>query len=170
VLVVVIVWLTIAAFRSRPTGDSSLLLAIRAGFVALLGAQLAGVVMIARGMLLVFRGDPQAAYATGGFLKPTHAILMHGILALPALAWFLSLVDLAEERRRAAVFAATAFYALFVGAIAVSNLAEPGFGAAGFPTTSFLLIGTVAYVAVALVTVVHIVRTTGSPQDRARRR
>jgi len=169
VLVVVIVLLTIAAFRSRPSPDSSLLVAVRAGFVALVGAQLVGVAMIATGMQLVLRGDPQAAYASGGFLKPTHAVLMHGILLLPLLAWFLSLVDWAEERRRAALFAATACYALIVGATAVSNLGERRLGAAEFPTKSLLLIGTVSCVAVTLVTVVRIARTTGTPRDGARR-
>ena len=57
------------------------------GFVALLGAQIIGGVMIARGMILVFRGDAQTAYATGGMLKPTHAVTMHAIFILPALAW-----------------------------------------------------------------------------------
>jgi hypothetical protein len=41
-------------------------------------------------------GDPSgdmlemSASATGGWLKPVHAALMHGILALPLLAWLVS--------------------------------------------------------------------------------
>src|SRR5262245_4973873 len=58
VLVVTIVSLTILAFRSRSTAPSSLILAIRAGLCALLGAQLAGGLMIALGMRLVIGGDP----------------------------------------------------------------------------------------------------------------
>jgi hypothetical protein len=46
--------------------------------------------MIAKGMLLVFHGDPQAAYANGGMVKPTHGVMMHDGLVLPALAWLLS--------------------------------------------------------------------------------
>jgi hypothetical protein len=50
-------------------------------------ARIAGGVMIATRMRLVFAGDPQLAYATGGWLKPVHSALMHGILVLPLLAW-----------------------------------------------------------------------------------
>ena len=79
-LVAVIVVLTVAAFRDRTALPPALRLAIRAGFVALVGAQIVGGVMIGTGMRLVFGGDPQRAYATGGWLKPVHAALMHGIL------------------------------------------------------------------------------------------
>jgi hypothetical protein len=60
--------------------------AIRTGFVVLLGSMVTGALMIAKGMSLVFTGDPQAAYLTGGSLKPTHAVTMHAVLVLPALA------------------------------------------------------------------------------------
>ena len=43
-------------------------------FLALLAAMATGAVMIARGMVLVFGGDPQAAYVAGGTFKPTHAV------------------------------------------------------------------------------------------------
>jgi hypothetical protein len=49
--------------------------------------------MIAKGMILVFAGDPEAAYATGGTLKPTHGVTMHGILVLPLVAWLSSFAD-----------------------------------------------------------------------------
>jgi hypothetical protein len=90
VLVVTIVLLTIAAFRGRPQTSPSMVLAIRAGFLSLLGAQVVGAVMIAIGMRHVFNGDVQGAYATSIVLKWTHGLLMHGILILPALAWAVS--------------------------------------------------------------------------------
>jgi len=86
-LVLTIVSLTIAAFRRRPKAPANLVLAIRVGFLSLLGAQVVGAVMIAIGMRHVFGGDVQSAYATNGILKWTHGLLMHGILIVPALAW-----------------------------------------------------------------------------------
>src|SRR5437879_6075016 len=78
-VIVIFVWTT-SSFRTNTKVPMSLLIAIRTGFVALLSAQVIGGLMIARGMALVFRGNPQAAYSTGGMLKPTHAVAMHGIL------------------------------------------------------------------------------------------
>jgi len=78
--------------------------------------------MIAKGMLLVFAGDPQAAYATGGSLKPTHAVTMHAILVLPLLAWLLSFADWSEQRRSGVVLLGAAGYALLAGVVAVENL------------------------------------------------
>jgi hypothetical protein len=96
-LVAVIVALTVVAFRSNAQLPASLRSAIRIGFVALLGAAAAGALMIAKGMMLVFAGDEHAGYATGGTLKPTHAVTMHAILILPALAWLLSLATGARD-------------------------------------------------------------------------
>ena len=89
-LVVVIVALTVAALRDRAALPRGLRLSIHAGLLALVGAQIAGGLMIATGVRLVFAGDPQTAYATGGWLKPVHGVLMHGILVLPMLAWLSS--------------------------------------------------------------------------------
>lgn len=122
VLVVVIVVLTLAAFRASPRVPISLRVAIRIGFVALLGAVAAGGFMIATGMMLVATGDPQAAYATAGALKPTHAVTMHGILVLPALAWLLSFTDLTERRRLGVVLLAGAGYVVVVGVVLVRNV------------------------------------------------
>jgi hypothetical protein len=131
VLVVIIVRLTFASFRANPAVPTSLRIAIRIGFVALVGAVVAGAVMIARGMMLVFAGDPQAAYATGGFLKQTHAVTMHAILVLPALAWLLSFANWSERRRAAAVLVAATGYVALAGVVAVANVA--GIGAEQIP-------------------------------------
>jgi hypothetical protein len=120
VLTAVVTWV---AFRANPGIPPSMRLAIRIGFVALLAAQIAGGAMIARGMTLVFSGDPGAAYATGGLYKPTHAVTMHGVLVLPALAWMLSFADWPERRRVSLVRLAAAGYLILVGTVAVSNVA-----------------------------------------------
>jgi hypothetical protein len=113
-LVVTIVVLTVAVFRNGIALPPILRLAIRAGVVALVGAQIIGGVMIATGMRLVFGGDPQLAYATGGWLKPVHAALMHGILVLPLLAWQISRTEWDERTQARAVRTGIAIYALVV--------------------------------------------------------
>jgi hypothetical protein len=122
VLVAAIVALTIAAFRANPAVPVSLRMAIRIGFVALCGAMAVGALMIARGMRLVFAGDPQSAYATGGIFKPTHAVTMHGILVLPMLAWLLSFADWNEQRRLGVVLLASAGYVVLAAGVAMENV------------------------------------------------
>jgi hypothetical protein len=113
-LVAVIVLLTAAAFRHGTTLPPPLRLAVEAGLVALVGAQIAGGVMIATGMRLVFGGHPQLAYATGGWLKPVHAVLMHGILVLPLLAWLVSTTGWNERTQSRAVWTGIAVYAVVI--------------------------------------------------------
>ena len=113
-LVAVIVVLAVAAFRAGAALPASLRTAIRVGLAALVGAQIAGGVMIATGMRLVFGGDPQRAYATGGWLKPVHAALMHGILVLPLLAWLTLSRDWDEPTQARVMNAGVALYALVV--------------------------------------------------------
>ena len=122
-LVAVIVALTVFAFRSRTPLPPGLLQAIRAGLVALIGAQVAGAVMIATGVRLVVGGNPGLAYASGGWLKPVHAVLMHGILVLPLLAWAISKTEWDERTQARAVRAGMIVYAVVVvGAAAASVL------------------------------------------------
>jgi hypothetical protein len=121
-LVAIIVLLTVAAFRAGIALPPGLRLAIRAGFVALVGAQIAGGVMIGTGMRFVFGGDPQRAYAAGGWLKPTHAALMHGILVLPLLAWQMSRTSWDERTQSWAMRMGIAVYALAVAATVVVSV------------------------------------------------
>ena len=113
-LVAVIVALTVLTFRSRTPSPPGLLLAIRAGLVALIGAQVAGAVMIATGVRLVIGGNPGLAYASGGWLKPVHAVLMHGIFVLPLLAWAISNTEWTEHTQARAVRAGIIVYAVVV--------------------------------------------------------
>ena len=114
--------LTLAAFRRNRAVPVSLRTAIRIGFVALVGSVVVGAFMITRGMMLVFAGNPQAAYTTGGALKPTHAVMMHAILVLPALAWLLSFVNWTEQRRLGVVLLAATGYVVVAGVVTVGNL------------------------------------------------
>ena len=122
-LVAMVVWMTIASMRRNDRVPPSLRSAVRTGFVALAAAMAVGGVMIARGMTLVAGGDPQTAYATGGLLKPMHAVTMHGVLVLPALAWLLSFTDWSEARRVWLIAAAASAYVMLVALVAAGNLA-----------------------------------------------
>jgi hypothetical protein len=123
VLVAIILMLTRAAFRTNPAVPVSMRIAIQIGFVALVAAVLTGALMIAKGMMLVFAGNPQAAYATGGSLKPTHAVTMHAILLFPLLAWLLSFANRSEQRRLGVVPVAAGGYVVLAGVVALANLA-----------------------------------------------
>jgi hypothetical protein len=122
VLIVIIIALAISAFRANPTVPISLRVAIRIGFVSLLGSLVVGATMIAKGMSLVFGGDPQAAYTTGGALKPIHAVTMHAILVLPMLAWLLSFANWSEQFRLRLVLAAASGYVVLTGGVAAATL------------------------------------------------
>jgi len=124
VLVAVLVSLAVAAFRAEPAAPPSMRLALRAGFGYLLVGLASGAAMIARGVTLVNTGHQQLAYQLGGFLKPVHAVGLHGVLVLPLLAALLALTTWPESRRRRVVALAVAGYALLtVAALLVSLLA-----------------------------------------------
>jgi hypothetical protein len=122
-LVLVILSLTVAAFRSNPRVAGSLTMAVRVGLLTLCGSLTVGALMIAKGMALARGGDPEAAYATGGALKPTHGALMHGVLLLPLFAWLLGFTDWSERRRLVVVSIASGAYVGLVVVVAVGNLA-----------------------------------------------
>jgi hypothetical protein len=121
-LVAVITALTVRALRDRTPLPGGLRLAVRAGLLALVGAQVAGGLMIATGMRLVFAGDPERAYAAGGWLRPVHAALMHGILVLPLLAWLISRTDWDNRRQAQALRIGVAVYGCVVAAAAAASL------------------------------------------------
>ncbi len=123
VLVAVIVALTLASFRVNPGVPISLRIAIRIGFVMLVGAVVVGALMIAKGMTLVVAGDPQAAYTTGGTLKPIHAVTMHAVLVIPMVAWLLSFAHWSERRRVIAVLVAGGGYLALAGVVVAANVA-----------------------------------------------
>jgi hypothetical protein len=120
-LIVVILTCTIAAFRADSRIPMSLRIAVRVGFVTLSTSLTVGALMIAKGMRLVLAGEAARAYATGGSLKPTHAVTMHAILVLTALAWLLSFVDWPEERRVRVVALGSAGYLLLAAVVSAQN-------------------------------------------------
>jgi hypothetical protein len=128
VLVAVVVGMTATAFRSQPQLPPSVLLSIRIGLVVLVAAQVIGALMIATGVRLVFAGQPQVAYATGGFLKPAHAVTMHAILVLPLLSWLLSFADCAERQRVRIVWLAACVYLTLAAATLLESVfdRQPG--------------------------------------------
>jgi hypothetical protein len=125
-LVAVIAALTFSAFRDRRSLPPGLRQAIRAGLIALVGAQVAGAVMIGTGVRLVASGSPELAYATGGWLKPVHAVLMHGILVLPLLAWAISKTEWDEGSQARAVRAGIIVYAVAVVVAATASALAAG--------------------------------------------
>ena len=60
--------------------------------------------------------------ATGGWLKPAHAVLMHGVLVLPLLAWLVSRTGWEERTQTRGLSLGIAVYALLVAATIVSVL------------------------------------------------
>ena len=121
-LIAIVIAFTVYAFRQNPSTPVSLRVAIQAGFVILIGSLTVGALMIAKGMTLVVNGNPQAAYATGGSLKPMHAATMHAILILPGLAWLMSFSTWSDRRRLRVVLAATASYLVFLALLATIEI------------------------------------------------
>ena len=99
VIVLVGVVCTLAAFAGAGGLAPSMALAVRTGLVVLLVAFATGAVMVARGVVEARGGQAQLAYDTAGSLKPLHAVAMHVVLVLPALAWLLAHTSWAEARR-----------------------------------------------------------------------
>jgi hypothetical protein len=115
VTILVTAAMTLAAF-TRTTAPSPMAWAIRSGLVALLAAQAIGVWMIVHGVSLLDAGaDPltQSMSTSGaaGAMKFAHAVPMHAIQVLAALAWLLSFSGLTQRRQLWLVVLAVAGYA-----------------------------------------------------------
>lgn len=124
-LVIIVVGLILAgaALRRAAYLTPELRLALRFGFATLLVAFGTGAIMIATGVTLVRSGDPAAAYATAGFLKPLHAVAMHGVLVLPGIAWLLGLTGWARSLRLKIIrYAVVGYLVLLTGAMIISLL------------------------------------------------
>ena len=75
--------------------------------------------MMALSVIVMFSGQAAGAYATAGTLKPSHAVMMHGILVLPILAWLMRLTAWTEPSQRRIVLVAVAGYALCAGVVTI---------------------------------------------------
>jgi hypothetical protein len=108
---------TVTVIRSTP----SMAMAIRAGLLILLVAQGVGGWIVQHGVGPASDGATTGltTFGSAGVMKVPHAVAIHAIQVLPALAWLLSLATLAERRRTHLVAAATFGY---VALVAVSLL------------------------------------------------
>jgi hypothetical protein len=122
VLVVVLGFLAVTAFRANPGIPASMRLGLRAGFVSLMIGLATGAAMIARGAAEVGAGHQQQAYHDLGFLKPVHGVSLNGVLVLPALAWLSSRTAWDEARRTRVVAIAAAGYGLAIAAALAYSL------------------------------------------------
>ena len=104
--------MTLTAFRASGVESSAMRLALRFGFVTLLVALAVGAAMIATGSVAARGPDPSVAYTTAGFLKPAHAVTMHAILVIPALAWLVSFTHWGENQQLNVVRLGVAGYGL----------------------------------------------------------
>ena len=120
VTVTVILVLTVLAFTAMQA-TPSMTLAIRAGLLILLVAQAVGGWMIQHGVGPASDGQTVGltTFGTAGVMKVPHAVAIHAIHVLPALAWLLSFATLGERRRMGLVGMATLGY---IALVAVSIL------------------------------------------------
>jgi len=114
---------SVVALRGRVDAPPPMRRALRAGFGLLLAALAAGVAMIVRGEQLIAAGDRTLAYDTAGYLKWFHAVTLHAVFVLPALAWLLARSRLDEERQLRGVTAGVAVYLLAAAVALAVNLA-----------------------------------------------
>jgi hypothetical protein len=119
VLVGLLTVFAVAAFRHRPAGPAGMALAVRSGFAVLLVALASGAAMIARGVVLTRTGHQQEAYRSTAPLKPLHAVSLHAVLVLPALARLLSRTPWSEPVRARVLTGAVLAYATAVVATGV---------------------------------------------------
>jgi hypothetical protein len=123
VLVVTLGAFAVVAVKGHTDAAPSMRLALRAGFALLMAGLAAGIAMIARGEALIRTGHRDLAYDVGGFLKWFHAISLHAVLVLPALAWWLAHTQRTEDQRYRIVRFATAAYLVTAAVALIVNLA-----------------------------------------------
>jgi hypothetical protein len=115
VIAVVILVMTVLAFTVL-SAPPSMALAIRAGLGILLVAQAVGGWMLQHGIGPSDAGmtDGLTTFGAAGVMKVPHAVAIHAIQVLPALAWLLSFAALPEPRRLGLVRVAVLGYAALV--------------------------------------------------------
>jgi hypothetical protein len=142
VTVTVIVVLTVLAFTAIQA-TPSMALAIRAGLLILLVAQAVGGWMIAHGVGPASDGQTVGltTFGAAGVMKVPHAVAIHAIQVLPALAWLLSFAPLPERRRLSLVRAATVGYAALVAVSLAQTVAGVAPYDLGVATVAIYLLG-----------------------------
>ena len=159
----VIVVITVLAFTSM-RASPSMALAIRAGLLILLVAQLVGGWMIQHGIGPANEGVTEGltTFGAAGVMKVPHAVAVHGIQVLPALAWLLSFAALPERRRLGPVRVAVLGYL----ALVVVSVLQTASGLAPFdvgPVAAVLYLAGVALLGTALVAALLALRRAPSP-------
>ncbi|GAA4894345.1 hypothetical protein LX16_1685 [Stackebrandtia albiflava] len=126
ILIAVVLVLTVAALRPQPDTSAPLRLAIRAGLLVLTLAMVTGAVMIATGAGLTTTAGHTAAYRSGGWLKPSHALTMHAVTVLPLIAYTTDAVtgDI-RLTHRVTTIATTAYVLATITVIALNLTAAP---------------------------------------------
>jgi hypothetical protein len=126
--VLVIAFYAVRSFATN-SAPPALALAIQIGLLILLVSMVAGLWMILRGT--AFDETPDTNGAAGN-IKLVHAVGMHAVQLLPALAWVLSFGSFSERSQRNLVAIAGGGYALMVGLTAVLALLGTAVTAPGF--------------------------------------
>jgi hypothetical protein len=150
--------MTVLAFTSMRAAPS-MALAIRAGLLILLVAQVVGGWMIQHGLGLAEEGmtDGLTTFGAAGVMKVPHAVSIHGIQVLPALAWLLSFAAIPEPRRVGLVrIAALGYVALVVVSVLQTARGVAPFDLGAVAAVLYLL--GIALLCVALVTAVLALR------------
>jgi hypothetical protein len=111
VAALVIAMVTVLSFASLRAAPS-MAAAIRVGLVLLVAGQLLGGAIIANGM---GKSEAQAVaagstFGAAGGMKVPHAVSLHAVQLLPALAWLLGFTGWTERRRTRVVLVAAAGY------------------------------------------------------------
>ena len=104
----------------RVQGGCPMAIAVRAGLLLLVAAQVLGAAIIANG-IAIDRPPTEtdlAIFGTAGVMKLSHTVTMHAIQVLPALAVLLSVSPLDEESRVRVMWLAVASY-VAVAAVSV---------------------------------------------------
>lgn len=110
VLVVVLGTFAAYAVAGRTAAPGEMRTALRWGFIHLLAGCAAGAAMIAYGTEIMRTASPELAYQVTGFLKGFHAVALHGVLVLPALAVLVGRMDVTRSRRMRIVRGGTSVY------------------------------------------------------------
>jgi hypothetical protein len=124
VLIVVSVLFAAASVRGADSVAFPMRLAVRVGFATFLLALAVGALMIGIGVRTARTVSQTAAYSAAGYLKPAHAVLMHGILVLPALAWLSGRAAWEERTRTRVVAVASVGYVALAAVVLVVTLTE----------------------------------------------
>jgi hypothetical protein len=142
VTVMVIVVLAVLAFTAMQALPS-MALAIRAGLLILLVAQGVGGWMIQHGVGPASDGATTGltTFGPAGVMKVPHAVGIHAIQVLPALAWLLSFAAIDERQRLLLVRAATLGYLALVAVSLAQTVAGVAPWQVGVATAAIWLLG-----------------------------